>query len=112
MKIQSQAGVLLCTLIIIGSILIVSCDERNEPDLPAIVYTLTKTMEMPGDVLDVDVNGHMLAVAASQAGTYLYDISDLANPAEVFHYTPTGVFYSAWAKVDPANGLILSALEP
>ncbi len=103
---------MLCALIIVGAIAAVSCDERNEADLPLVVYSLKKNIVTPGVALYVDAKDDMLAVAASSAGTYVYNITDAVNPTEVFHYEQVGRLYSAIVGIDPVNKLVVTSSEP
>ncbi len=101
-----------CALIIIGAIATVSCDERNDADLPQIVYSLKKNIVTPGVALYVEADGDLLGVAASSAGTYVYNISNVADPTEVFHYEPSGQLYTQFVGVDAVNGLVLTVTGP
>jgi len=103
---------MLCALIIIGTIAVVSCDERNDADLPQVVYSLKKNIVTPGVALYVDADRDMLAVAASSAGTYVYNIVNAVNPNEVFHYEPSGRLYSSEVAIDALNGLVVTSASP
>jgi len=102
----------LSALIIIGAIAVVSCDERNEPDLPQVVYTLKKNIVTPNSAMYVDADNDKLAIAALSAGTYVYDIANPANPIELFHYPQRDTLYSSYVGMDGVNGLVLTVSGP
>ena len=90
----------------------VGCDDRNDPDTPSTVYHLKKTIATPGVAQNVDVKGDLLAVAASSAGTYVYNVSDAENPAQIFHFVPAGELYTEFVSLDAVNGFVLSMCAP
>lgn len=103
---------ILSAIIIVGMGLLIGCDERNEPELPAIVYTLKKNIVTPGVALSVDAEENLLAVAASSAGTFVYDITNVSVPVEMFHYEPPGRLFSSEVEVDAINGLVVTSSGP
>lgn len=104
--------VCLSTLIIIGTAAIIGCDERNPPDLPTTIYTLKKNIVTPGVALGVAADENLLAVAASSAGTFVYDITSVGEPEEVFHFEPAGQLYIEFVGIDATNGLVQSVAAP
>jgi len=99
-------------LIIFGAATFVSCDERNEADIPAVVYSLKHNIVTAGVALNVDLKDNLLGVAAASSGTYVYDIANIAAPAEVFHYEQVSDFYSSHVAIDVLNGLVMTGSEP
>ncbi|MBK6765884.1 MAG: hypothetical protein IPG71_06000 [bacterium] len=88
------------------------CDDRNDADLPSVVYSLKHTIVTPGSALDCDAGANLVAIAASSAGTYVYDISNPASPVEEFHYEQLVPFYSTLVALDTVNHLVASASSP
>jgi hypothetical protein len=64
---------------------LISCDEP--PDIPAQPYRLISATTTPATALDVDAEGHYVAVAASAYGGVVYDVSNLAHPVQIYRDT-------------------------
>lgn len=109
---RKNVRAILSAIIIVGMGLLIGCDERNEPELPAIVYTLKKNIVTPGVALSVDAEENLLAVAASSAGTFVYDITNVSVPVEMFHYEPAGQLFVEFVGIDAVNGLVQSVAAP
>lgn len=103
---------LIGALVLVAALAVISCDERNEADIPPVVYTLKHNIVTAGVAQYVSLQEDLLAVAATRAGTYVYNVSNPNSPEEVFHFTPPGELYSIFAAIDAVNGLVFTVAEP
>ncbi|MCB9366905.1 MAG: hypothetical protein H6508_06995 [Calditrichaeota bacterium] len=109
---QKLARVGWTALILALLAIAIGCDDRKDAELPPTVYSLSARLVLPGVAQFADLKENMLAVAASSAGTYVYNISNASLPAQVFHYEQQPPFYTTFANIDPVNHLVLTVSEP
>ncbi len=102
----------LAASLVIALIVIVSCDERNEADKPDVVYSLKHTIVTSGAALDLAASGDVLAIAASSAGTLVFDISNPVAPDTLMWYQQIPPFYSALVALDTVNNLVATISNP
>lgn len=102
----------LAAFLAIALTVIMSCDDRNEADKPDVIYALKHTIVTPGAALDVAAGANLVAIAAGSAGSYVYDISSVTSPVELFHYPQVAPFYSTLIALDTINHLVASASSP
>ncbi len=109
---QSITRAALAALQLFVMFLFVSCDERNEADIPPRAYTFRSKIVTTGVAQNVDCKQNMLAIGASSSGTFVYDISNAGSPSQVFHYPQSDPFYTTYVGIDPVNNLVLTVSEP
>ena len=53
-------------------------------------YNILTEFDTPGEALRIEVRGNYAFVACRQSGLYVYDVTDIYNPIEVYNYDTTG----------------------
>lgn len=75
---------LICSVLL--SLVFISCDEPNDPDLPSQPYKRIAVLSSTTVIKDVAASGDIVAVAAGSSGAYVLNVRDAAHPETLFTY--------------------------
>lgn len=67
-----------------------ACGQRGVFISDLSTHTILAEFDTPGEALRIEVQGNYAYVATRQTGLYVYDVSDINNPIEVYSYDTTG----------------------
>jgi hypothetical protein len=82
------------TIVLIGAFaalsILISCDDRNEADIPPQAFHYAGSYMAGGIIKHVAADGNLAAIAASEAGMQILDVSNPESVTEVFTFFPGG----------------------
>ncbi len=67
-----------------------ACGQRGVFISDLETYDIITEFDTPGSALRIKVQGNYAYVATRQTGLYVYDISDVLNPIEIYNHDTTG----------------------